>query len=299
MSVNPMLAGRLDNINDLRFPVLASPKLDGIRIRVMDGKPMSRSMKLLPNLMLQRLIAYCADFIEGMDGEVIVGEPTDKDVYRNTVVEVNTIDRAFTGTIYFFDMWNRPGIPFRERLNSVAFVLRLHARHHSFKVVHHKLIKDMDALNAFEADMLAQGYEGIMTRDPEGFYKNGRSTAKEQGLIKVKRFEDDEAVIVGIEELMHNDNQAKVNELGRTSRSSHAENLVPAGTMGALIVEGVTGGAFAGVKFNIGTGFDAATRASFWQDNQIGKVVTYKHFPIGVKDKPRHPVFKAIRPEGT
>ena len=50
-----------------------------------------------------------------------------------------------------------------------------------------------------------------------------------------------------------------------------------------------------GVEFEIGTGFTAAEREALWLAPPIGKIVKYKFFPVGVKDRPRHPVFLGFR----
>ncbi|HQT78609.1 MAG TPA: hypothetical protein PLD10_16265 [Rhodopila sp.] len=94
---------------------------------------------------------------------------------------------------------------------------------------------------------------------------------------------------------MANGNEAIINELGLTKRSTHQANKTGKGTLGALIVRGIT--AYPGVTFRIGTGFDATQRCVFMTDRDklLGKIVTYKHFPIGAKDAPRHPVFKGFR----
>ena len=63
--------------------------------------------------------------------------------------------------------------------------------------------------------------------------------------------------------------------------------------MGALLVRDLT----TGVEFQIGTGFDAADRAEFWEQDMRGKIVKYKSFSIGVKDKPRFPSFLGLRSE--
>ena len=47
----------------------------------------------------------------------------------------------------------------------------------------------------------------------------------------------------------------------------------------------------------VGTGFDAADRAEFWEQDMRGKIVKYKSFSIGVKDKPRFPSFLGLRSE--
>jgi DNA ligase-1 len=114
-----------------------------------------------------------------------------------------------------------------------------------------------------------------------------------------------------MEERMHNANEATTNALGHTQRTSHQENLVPTKTMGALIVSDLK----TGVVFNIGTGFDDATRDWWWNHpirerssieimNDLGMritftypdiIVKYKHFAVGAKDKPRFPAYIGIR----
>jgi DNA ligase-1 len=139
---------------------------------------------------------------------------------------------------------------------------------------------------------LTRGYEGAMLRAPHGIYKFGRSTLKEGHLIKLKPFEDDEAEVIGFEEQCRNDNEATTNELGRTRRSSHKENRVPRGTLGALVLRHSTFG-----DFNLGTGFDSALRQEIWHNRTkyLGKLVKFRYQAIGMKDKPRIPSFLGFR----
>ena len=131
-------------------------------------------------------------------------------------------------------------------------------------------------------------------RDPNGLYKQGRSTLKQGWLLKVKRFLDAEAVVVGLVEKMHNNNEATLDERGYTKRSSHKENKVLANTLGALTVYS---GEFG--EFDIGTGLDDNLRQLIWNNkgDYVGKLVKFKYFPIGIKDKPRLPVFLGFRHE--
>ena len=147
-------------------------------------------------------------------------------------------------------------------------------------------------LDLYLQQCLAAGHEGVMVRDPFGGYKYGRATLKQGWLTKVKPFEDAEAMIIGFEEQMKNGNEATTDNLGHTERSSHKANLVPKGTLGALVVESEKFG-----QFNIGTGFDDAFRAEVWanRDAYLGKLVTFRYQAIGTKDKPRVPSFKGIR----
>jgi DNA ligase-1 len=160
-------------------------------------------------------------------------------------------------------------------------------------IVPHILIHNLEELDAFEAKWLAVGAEGVMVRSLEGPYKQNRSTENEGYLIKVKRFEDSEAEILGAFEEMHNDNEKQTNELGRTKRSTNKEGLVPTGVLGGFDVRDLK----TGVEFSVGSGFDAAEKAEFWRlrGTLVGKTIKYKYFPSGGKDKPRHPIFLGFR----
>src|SRR5437899_138139 len=92
-----------------------------------------------------------------------------------------------------------------------------------------------------------RGFEGVMLRKPDGPYKFGRSTVREGYLMKVKRFTQEEAVVVGYEEQETNLNEATKDALGHTKRSSHKAGKRPAGVLGALRVSNGHG------EFSIGT----------------------------------------------
>src|ERR1019366_5223919 len=101
---------------------------------------------------------------------------------------------------------------------------------------------------------------------------------REGYLLKLKRYDDCEAVVTGMEELMHNDNEAFTNELGRTARSSAKDGKRGAGVLGKLNLKGLNGD-YAGVEFDCGTGFDAEQRKDFWipgGGNLIGVIAKIK-----------------------
>jgi DNA ligase 1 len=275
-----MLACDAD-LTKLRFPLYASAKLDGIRATVRGGTVYSRKNKLIPNAYVQEQLGHLTHF----DGELTVGEPTSKSVYRDTMSHVMSKDKEdFDLRFYVFDHVEWLGAAFTHRAKLLEEGPMVH-------VLPQQLIHNMDELLAFETAMLEQGYEGLILRDPSAPYKQGRSTVKEGYLLKLKRFQDDEAVIVGLQERMHNANAATVDETGHTKRSSHAENKIGRGDLGALVVR------MGDIEFNIGTGFDDALRAEIWanQSSYLGKIVKFKHFTIGSKDAPRFPVFLGFR----
>ena len=302
MHLKPMLAGKAtdEQIRELfqKFGKLeASPKLDGIRCMIQDGIALSRSLKPIRNKHVQFLLGH-KEF-NGLDGELIVGAPTDKDVYRNTTSHVMSEHKEFKFTFWVFDNFSLK-MPYADRRVILKSLLNQLSTHQLFplqkdfiQILSYDVVTNMGQLQDYESDCLAIGYEGVILRDPGAMYKHGRSTAKEGGLLKVKRFEDSEATILGMEEQMKNNNEKKVNELGRSQRSSHKENKVPMGTMGALVCKDN----HTGIQFNIGTGFDDATRNQLWKykDALIGQAIKYKYFSIGIKDAPRHPVYLGMR----
>lgn len=291
----PMLASPA-NLDTVRYPIFASPKLDGIRASVMGGKLLSRTLKEIPSKFIFDIFSHPE--YEGLDGELIVGDPTSPTCYRDTVSGVMAHDKSPIFTYWVFDLWNKPYWSFTSRRRQLVDQVYALSDCRRMRQVRHELIHDRQELDAYEQEKITEGYEGIMLADPNATYKFGRATAKGGELLKVKRFVDAEAEIIGFEEEMFNGNEAQTNELGRTKRSTAAAGLVPKSTMGALVVRCRN----TGVEFNIGTGFTAEDRQSFWDMREthvkFKTVVKFKSFPIGVKDKPRHPVFLGIRPPG-
>ena len=289
--MKPMLA--VDAPKALTFPLYASPKLDGVRCMISGNVALSRTLKPIPNLYLQGVLASCN--IDGLDGELIVGSSVSPDVYRNTSSGVMSQSGTPDFHFYVFDYYNSgaTSTPFKHRLGTLLASSRYVERNSRVRILPQALVETEDQLLAYEREILAQGYEGVILRNPDGLYKYGRSTAREGYLLKLKRFTDGEAEIIGFEELMHNANAAELDELGHTKRSSHQENLIPMDTLGALQVRDLK----TNIAFKIGTGYTAQYRKLIWQqrDRLVGAIVKYKHFEIGVKDAPRFPVWLGFR----
>lgn len=275
-----MLAATVDDVAVLKYPLYASPKLDGVRALITGaGKLVSRSLKPFPNPHVNKLFGAG---LKGLDGELIIGSPTAKDVFRATSGALQRETGEPDVKFYVFDFWQRT-LAFKDVISRLP-----HSPKDGIICVEQHLVKDPIELLQYESDCLTAGYEGVILRSPDGMYKFGRSTLREQGMLKLKRFVDGEAEVIGIEEEMHNANEAKRNKLGRTERSSAKAGLVGTGRMGALLVRDLA----TGVEFSIGTGFNAEDREAKWPK---GTVVKYKSFKVGVKDKPRFPVFLGRR----
>ena len=277
----PMLATDAD-LNKLRYPLLASAKLDGVRATIRNGVVYSRSNKPIPNREVQAKFKH----LEHFDGELIHGNPCSKTCYRDTVSTVMSEDKPADEVLYFaFDHIEVPNATYYSRAKALR-------KDKGVIVLKQKLIKTFVELLAYEEEVLDAGYEGLILRSPDAPYKMGRSTVNEGYLLKLKRFVDDEAIVIGFEERMKNNNEKVTNELGRGQRSSHKENKTGRGDLGALVLR-----LESGVEFSCGTGFSDPERAEIWasKDKFLGAYAKFKYFPIGQKDAPRHPVFLGWR----
>lgn len=290
--MKPLLAATIEDLNQLdgRYPLLATPKLDGIRALIYKGKVVSRNLKPIPNRAVQKMFSTLP---EGFDGELIVGDPTSPTCFRDTTSGCMSEDGVPDVTFYIFDLVEELD-SYQERRADLQDFFRRY-KNKNVKLVQQKRVANAEEVKAYEEEMLAEGYEGIMLRVPTGLYKFGRSTMRELYLGKLKRFEDSEAQILEVTELLHNHNAKEEDALGRAKRSSHKAGKVAGGTMGSLRVRDVT----TGVEFDIGAGFTAMDRAWFWtrrtKAEVLGRTIKYKYFPTGSKDKPRFPVFLGFR----
>lgn len=285
----PMLAVACEDLSKVKYPCLLSEKLDGIRASVHNGVVMSRSMKPIPSYTVQE--KFGKPGYEGYDGEIIYGHKNNSDVF-NKSTRVSMSRELPSGMdkddihFYVFDVISTE--PYTARQDKVKEDIANNV---------HKLwstyVSCEEDVLQYEKEFLDMGAEGVMLRSPTGPYKQGRSTLKEGYLLKVKQFTDAEARVIGFDEKMHNANEADVGELGQTKRSSHAENLIPTGTLGSLRVVDLE----TGVEFSIGTGFNDELRQEIWDNREswIGKVVKYKSFKVGELVKPRFPVFLGER----
>jgi DNA ligase 1 len=290
--IKPMLATDLVNFDDLRLPVLASPKLDGIRALITDGVVMSRKLIPIPNKHVQKL--FGARTLEGLDGELIVGNPTNKTAYNDTMKGVMTIEGAPDVKFHVFDHFHHASRNYSYRYDIVKnLVAKL--KHPAIKLVEHKYVESLKDLKKLEAALVELGYEGLMTRDLGGVYKFGRSTAKQQWLVKVKRWEDSDAVIIGYTEAETNVNAAERDALGHKKRSSKQAGKIKNGSLGSLLVKDLA----TKVEFPIGMfeGLTAGDRRKLFDMGHglIGKLIKYKHLPHGAKNVPRSAVFMSFR----
>lgn len=295
----PMLApNETPDFKTLRFPYLASTKLDGIRATLQNGVLLSRSLKPIPNKFVQERFTNLG-LPDGCDGELICGKAFD-DPYKRTHSIVMSDDKPLdfygdTVRWHIFDRYDA-SLGFTKRHASAS----IHVSVCDSEFVHlvkHSYVDSIADLEEFECKTLAQGYEGAMLRSVDGPYKQGRATLNQGWLIKVKRYQEAEAMIMGTYAEQENNNAEFTNELGRTARSSAKGGKADKDQLGGFNVVG-QGAFYNGIDFKVSnSSIDHEDRKTLWtkRDDLIGKLLVYKFFPMGSDVRPRHPVFKWFR----
>lgn len=276
------------DLSVIKFPKLMSPKLDGIRATNQDGGLLSRNQKLIPNTHVQTLFGN--KDLRGLDGELICGEPTAEDVFRVTTSAVMSDDGQPDVLFNVFDKYGEQG--FEDRLRNAADAIDKHGI--GVRLVPHTVVNNVEEMLALEKQFIDKGYEGGMLRSLDGRYKEGRATVKENTLLKLKRFKHNEAIITGFEEEMENTNAKSLTSNGKAKRSHHKAGMVPKGTLGAFLATDVA----TGVEFSVASGtLTDPEKQEIWNNRPkyLHKIIRYKHFPKGVKTKPRFPTYEGIR----
>lgn len=289
MITKPLLAAKKPVFENIKFPVLATPKIDGIRCLVVDGRAVSRSFKPIPNHHIRNWIENNCP--SGFDGEIICGD-TFNDVQSQVMTKLGSPKFTYLVFDYVKDSLIKP---YSERLEDLKEISNIETPEGSGTLnLIPEVIYNLEDLKLIMSRHLEEGYEGTMIRCPGSPYKCGRASLREGYLTAIKYFEDGEAEVVGFEELLHNENIKEKDAFGNSERSTKLENMKPGNTLGALIVNSKEFGEF---KIGTGQGLTSELRKEIWdnQEKYLGKLAHFRYQPHGVKDKPRIPVWHGFR----
>lgn len=290
----PHLACDVD-FTKLKFPVWGMCKIDGVRMLNVNGKAVGRSLKPHANKHTTKEFSY--DIYEGYDGEVTFGFIRGESLCRDTTSVLNRIEGTPEVVWNLFDYIpaHLQDKPYKERYKALEQYCDI-LPDKRIRVVPYTILSSIEEAEAFYQESLDLGFEGAIFRDPEAKHKSGRCTANEAAYTRAKPQSDKEALVVSLVEAMENLNEAKVNELGHTERSSHKENKVGKGMVGMLQCKDVT----TGMLIDVGAGkMTHVEREYYWNNPSeiIGKYIKYKSMDVGVKDKPRFARYMSIRAE--
>ena len=287
-NIRPLLSCEVP-LDKVKFPIYISTKFDGIRALVIDSVVYSRSLKPIRNKHVQKL--FGKPEYNGFDGELIVGDIYAKDVFQKTTSGVMSEDGTPEVRFYVFDLWNMPDEDYESRQRVLQDLLLQDSTMSCvvYTTIHKcQTVEDLEFFLNHEKNV---GGEGLIGRKPDGVYKYGRSTPREQLSIKFKFFEQGEFEVAGFTERMHNTNEQKRDELGYAERSSAKDGLVPTNTLGSLVLK------YNDTTFSCGTGFDDKLRKEIWdnKDKYLGKLASIRYMSVGSKDLPRVPSFQGFR----
>lgn len=308
MISKPMLA--CDAVEEkISFPCIAQPKIDGVRGLNLHGELTGRSLKYHANT--HTTLFYSQHAFRGFDGELAAEHECHPDLCRITTSAVSTIAGTPYTLWHVFDYLTPEtiGLAYAHRYDMLRKRVANINQHHPELGLHLRPVplyvcNTMEELLTLDDKWLDMGYEGTIVRDPSGKYKEGRSTVREGGLLRIKRFIDAEARVLRIIEGEENLNAAQINELGKQFRSSHQENKRPNGMVGAMECELIadvvnrdqvlfTKGQI--VTVSAGAMPHADRLRYFQQGGLIGNLIKFKTFPHGTYNKPRFPSFLSLR----
>ena len=258
--------GADDKLALLRFPKMVLPKYDGIRIHIDNGKVRARSGKLIPNRFLQRELGKLR---HGLEGEIVVNGS-----FADTTSAVRSHDKEdFKYKLFLFDD-NDCHLPYMQRflsLYSTLYDMSDTLMCVKLLVSDGILVQNIEELLQLEDYYTSIGMEGIIIRDPNASYKEGRATFKEQSYLSMKRYLTAEAKVVGYR--------------------CKQEDGRPVDSLGALDLLSDKG-----VEFGCGSGLTDDLRSQLWadKDNLIGRTVEFK-YQKSEQTAPRFPVFLRFR----
>lgn len=294
-AIKPMLASSVTDLENLGYPVLVSPKLDGIRCIIVNGKAMSRRGKPIPNKEIQKLIGHHS--LNGLDGELISGTPTAHDVFQASTSCVMSHGHSIKQLkFYVFDCFAPQLLawPYVGRLPLARSAARATLPKKHYEIVESVVAHSSKDVIKIEKDFVKKGYEGIMIRDSQGGYKHGRSTNKQGWLMKLKRFTDSEGKILEIKQGKTNQNEKKKDAFGKMRRNGKKAGMKRLPIAGAIMVKDIKSGNIYKVSPGKAT---HAMRKQWWKekDSMRGKIIKYRFQEAGTKDKPRFPRFIGFR----
>lgn len=272
---------------DLPFPQLVSPKFDGLRGLNRRGTVLSKTMKPLRSLQVQREFGK----LWSTDGELIAGEPTWEGCCARTESTVMSANKPHKDLRYYlFDYIRDDHLDemFIDRYKRTEDLFeKWRSKIPGLRIVPQILVEDVEHLLDVEAKLLGEGYEGLMMRTPWGVYKHtARATWNDAIIYKLKRFTDEEAVVIGFEEAQSNLNEAEEDERGYVKRSKAGKNKSALARVGKFICD------YNGKRMKVSPGaFTTEELEEIWatQEMHIGKFLKFRYFNYGIKDMPRFP----------
>ena len=260
----PMLAKKFTKEDPKNYWM--SEKLDGCRALFYNkdgGKFLSRTNKSFngPEKYLRDIANSLPPGIV-LDGELYIG----KKMFAETVsairkkVPIESEWERVTFKVFDLPLINKP---FNERYAMLECLL---VNVPNVELLKHYPVESEEQFLKFHTDIVEQGGEGTMLRNPNSYYANTRS----KELLKVKDYFDDEVIVEGM-------------EYGNGRNSNVMGNIVVRWAQHSKMK-------YTGL-FNVGGGFTDYHRKNWKTLFPKGTLITIKYMVLQPSGKPREPIF--------
>jgi ATP-dependent DNA ligase len=280
----------MPSVTDIRYPVFVEPKYDGVRcaaiiddfgnIQLMsrNGIRFENFAEIEEDLKATRLRGVV------LDGEIVASGPI-AGQFQRTMHRAKASPGKHTDIVVNYHIFD--AVPENEFLGGIVNPIRTNyarrdflkkinladMKHGVLKITPYKVIYNANELTKLYSDYVADGYEGIIVKQPMAPYAYKRSANWQ----KLKPMETMELEVIGVTE--------------GTGKY--------AGKLGSLILAGIHDGKE--VSTECGSGFDDNQRTEMWLDKPIGSVAEIKYQEITKAENEadyslRFPVFLRLRP---
>jgi len=281
----------------IEYPLLGSPKLDGMRIKVMPDGLFSRTHKK----QCDRLHLHFRRIVDAAKREDLV---FDCELWSTQLAfnEIMTKKNLIRCQLYVFDMmtaaewYGGTERPFMERFDEYTrWCNKLNWWR--VKALDQTLIRNESELRELFGMCVDANLEGIVVRPAFSCYKHGRCTVNEGLMFKWKQWDTVDAKIVGYKlgTRMIEDAPRRQNPLGFLEYVSSQEFREQTDRISTMEVE-----LESGIRFY--AGWSQSTLLEWPKTHEeftkkyLGKMVEVRYH-YGSKDKPRTPAILRLRPD--
>jgi DNA ligase-1 len=249
---------------------IIEPKLDGLRLVVVNGVPFTRNGKKL--LSVDHIVKQLPFGGSGwvFDGECMGSGIEFDEISGNARAHESCEDLVYcVFDVIDYDQWlDKDTQPLCQRKADLALLLK--NERPNVEVVPWDFVgEDLSFafLSTIRDGYIDMGFEGAMLKDSNVSYQFKRSDS----LLKLKTFKELDGVISGVQE----------------GRGKHR------GRLGALLVD------HQGVTTKVGSGFSDSFRETLWNKKEsiIGKMVEVQYQNMTPDGRLRFPVFVRMRPD--
>lgn len=187
-----------------KYPLMASAKFDGVRAVITPDGIYSRNWKRFNSELEQ----YFEDAIAEArkNNSIIDGEIYSRNLRFDQLIsnirgnDINESIRFYAFDSCTLDEWNNQTTkPFKVRYDET--VRRYRHLNRVAPVVQYQINNDND-LEILFGQSIDQGFEGLIMRNPESQYKNGRATMRQNIIYKLKQWVTIDSKIVGFKQMM-------------------------------------------------------------------------------------------------